>query len=326
MVYGRKPRLSAADICFPVSDIPVPPRSEPDRRRMVRILQKKLQGLRFRALEHSIEHKERLRFSHDDKRSGSNSALHHDKLKIGDIVCVYTPSPRLKKLTYQWSAPDHIVISVGPNTCKVRRLRQKKGEAESRVKKGNKTVKGLPSKVITRKMLSSFPVPASYFLGARVMKKFKNKWYLGTVDDIYQDDKTTLWHVSYSDFDGEDMDKQQLADSMVGHPLLDAKVDADAPEIGTLVWYSETNKPALGRVVQIDPTVARPVVVHKMGQKGTETSLLKARFEDLYHEDPREPLLAHITLHQIRMTMKSLTSGGRLRGSDQHKLRRLLCS
>ena len=71
-------------------------------------------------------------------------------------------------------------------------MRQKKGEAESRVRKSRKAVKGLPSKVINRKMLSSFPVPASYFLGAKVMKRFKNKWYQGTVDDIYQDDKTTL--------------------------------------------------------------------------------------------------------------------------------------
>ena len=144
-----------------------------------------------------------MRIAHDNKRAGSQSALHLDDLKIGDIVCVYSPSAQLKKLTYQWSGPDHIVLSVKPNTCTVRCIRRehdqdlKKGGAVSRVPS---KMKQLPSKVINRKMMSSYPVPSAFFLGARVLKEFGGKWYQGIVDDVSQDDRTTLWHVSYSDF------------------------------------------------------------------------------------------------------------------------------
>lgn len=108
MVFGRKSRLSPVDICFPISTIPIPtpPQTSDQRKQHIVRLQQKLQGLLFKALEHSIEHKEALRIAHDAKRTASNSELQHSVLKPGDIVCVYTPSPRLKKLTYQcveWS-------------------------------------------------------------------------------------------------------------------------------------------------------------------------------------------------------------------------------
>lgn len=85
----------------------------------------------------------------------------------------------------------------------------------------------LHSTVINRKMLRLFPVPPSFFLGARVLKRFDQKWYQGTVNDVVQDEETTLWHVSYSDFDGEEMDIQQLASHIYSHPLLDPTESLD---------------------------------------------------------------------------------------------------
>ena len=172
IVFGRKPRLSPVDVCFPVAAIPVPLQTSQQRKQLVDRLQKRLQALRFQALEHSIEHKEALRVAHDNKRAGSQSALHLDDLKAGDVVCVYSPSPRLRKLTYQWSGPDHIVLSVKPNTCTVRCIRRKhdqdpkKGGTVSRVP-SKKKMKQLPSKVINRKMMSSYPVPSAFLLPRR---------------------------------------------------------------------------------------------------------------------------------------------------------------
>ena len=224
LVFGRKPRLSAVDICFPVSVIPTPPQSTRQRKLLLSRLRQKLQGLRFKALEHSIEYKETLRVAHDSKRANSNSALQLDDLQPGDVVCVYSPSPTFKKLTYQWTGPDHIVVSVKPNTCVVRRLSLTSGE-EGAVSRVTRKTGKLPSKVINRKMLSSFPMPLSFFLGAKVMRKFGKKWFTGTIDDVSQDEGTVLWHVSYPDFDGEEFDRQQLGSHIICHPLLNAATD-----------------------------------------------------------------------------------------------------
>lgn len=134
-----------------------------------------------------------------------------------------------------------------------------------------------------------------------------------------------MWNISYTDFDGEDMAKQQLAQHILNHPLLDMREELEAPDVGTLVWFSEKGRPALGRVVQVDPTVTRPLVVHKYRSIGNGT-LMKQRFEEIPPGDSGEPNLAHITLYQVRMSVKSLTKGGRLRGVDQQLLNRLLHS
>ena len=259
LVFGRKPRLSAVDICFPIADIPVPPKASSERKTLVTRLQQRLQGLRFRALEHSHEHKESLRVAHDRKRSTSNAALHHDDIKPGHIVC-------------------------------------------------------------------AFPVPPSFYLGARIQKQFKGKWYQGIVDDVSQDEENTLWHISYSDFDAEEMDLQQLASHIQSHPLLNPESDLETPEVDTFVWFSEMGRPAFGRVVHIDPTVARPVGVHKYQTSGKATPLPKARFVEMSSAEGEDPVLAHITLHQIRLMIKSLTKGGRMRGPDQQRLSKLLRS
>lgn len=150
-----------------------PPNSSAARKALASRLQQQLQVLRFRALEGSREHKEKLREAHDDKRSSTNSALHPDRLKIGDIVCVYTPSPTLKKLTYQWSGRHHIVVPVNPNTFVVRNLRSDStGEGGKVISKVNrKKFDKLPSRVINRKIMSSYPVPPSFFRGATVLKQ-----------------------------------------------------------------------------------------------------------------------------------------------------------
>ena len=78
--------------------------------------------MRFRALDQAIEDKETQREMFDKKRANVPSASTRERFKPGMIVSVCQPTPTLKKLTYQWSPPNHIIVEVHPATCTVRSL------------------------------------------------------------------------------------------------------------------------------------------------------------------------------------------------------------
>ena len=101
MVFGRKPRLSAKDVCFPVHQQPPAIPTEHHCRDYVQRLQDSLEGIRFHALDSAIEAKEVQREAHDQRRVTSSAAADASRFRAGDVVCVYTPSLVLKKLTYQ---------------------------------------------------------------------------------------------------------------------------------------------------------------------------------------------------------------------------------
>ena len=48
------------------------------------------------------------------------------------------------------------------------------------------------TQIVNRKMTRSFSVSDSFFLGAKVMKKFRGKWFQGTVDELENDEATKL--------------------------------------------------------------------------------------------------------------------------------------
>ena len=182
--------------------------------------------MRFRAFDQAIENKETQREAFDRKRADVPSASTKDQFTPGTIISVCQPTPTLKKLTYQWSPPDHVVVEVYPATCVVRSLVAHGGVTLSKaVKDGS-----LPSRVINKKMMRSFRVPPSFFLGAKVLKPFGDKWYHGTVDQVHQDESVLCWHVTYSDFDGEDLEAAQLAKILIYHPLVDSTGDLSASQ------------------------------------------------------------------------------------------------
>ena len=96
--------------------------------------------------------------------------------------------------------------------------------------------------------------------------------------------------------------------------------------MGSFVWFSEHGRPAVGRVVHVDPTVARPIGVVRYRTKGRAKHLSRSCFEEVPKDETGELSMAHITLHQIRMTVSSMTKGGRLRSSGQKRLEKLLYS
>ena len=178
----------------------------------------------------------------------------------------------------------------------------------------------VPSQVVNHKMTRSYPVPKSFFIGAKVARQFGRKWVEGTIDRLDQDENDALWHVVYSDFDEEQLDKIQMCDAVVYHPLLDVQGDLKVPRVGTYVWYSHNQQPYLGQVVSIDPSVSRPVVVQRFRPQANAESLPRAKFQRAVDPDTGKAILSHLTLPQVQLQFDSLTARGYLSAKDRRKL------
>lgn len=127
LIFGRKPRLSAKDICFPVKAHPVPV-NQPEHRIKFEAQQRKiLQGLQFKALDATKAAKETMREQHDKARADAVSTKGLRDLVVGDIVCVSTPRSKLPKLTFQWSEPTYIITTVYLSNVSVRNLSNLRG-------------------------------------------------------------------------------------------------------------------------------------------------------------------------------------------------------
>ena len=79
----------------------------------------RLKTMRFQAREASIENKEALRETHDKKRGPALRTRTARDLKVGDVVALCRPTPTLKKVSFQWTTPDYIVLHVTTATCTV---------------------------------------------------------------------------------------------------------------------------------------------------------------------------------------------------------------
>ena len=173
-------------------------------------------------------------------------------------------------------------------------------------------------------MTKSFGVPHSFFVGAKVMRRFSGKWYLGTVTAVDADEGETLWQVVYEDFDSDQLSRRDLAASLVYHPLLNTSGDLKTPEVGSMVWFSQEQMPVLGKVLSVDPSTPRPVVVQVCEPQTNVQRIQLARFRPSVGSEMGEPTLAKLTLHQILLRFKQLTSKGYLPIEDRRRLMKCL--
>ena len=93
--------------------------------------------------------------------------------------------------------------------------------------------------------------------------------------------------------DSEDLTRAELAILLVYHPLLNTEGDLDVPEIGSFVWFSQNSKPRLGKVMSLDPSVSRPVVLQVYEPRKSAAPLPRARFRPAMHADSAEPATRH---------------------------------
>ena len=163
-----------------------------------------------------------------------------------------------------------------------------------------------------------------FFIGAVVAKRFAGKWFRGKVDGVSQDENQVLWHVTYSDFDGEDLTKQELAKCLTYHPALQGNQQMSGPAIGSFVWYSEDQQPRLGQVVAVDRTSPRPITVQIFQPQANAVSLPRARFRLARETESGEAKATNITRHQIMLQFRNLTARVYLSASDKRKLQNSL--
>ena len=87
--------------------------------------------------------------------------------------------------------------------------------------------------------------------------KFQRSWFLGTVDDVTVDDAQTLFHVTFEDFNEQEMDLGEVHEHVIYHPELDkASNGLEAtilPQVGTmvLVLFVENYDPHIEVVVEV---------------------------------------------------------------------------
>ena len=143
------------------------------------------------------------------------------------------------------------------------------------------------------------------------------------MDQVHQDEAELCWHVTYSDFDEEDLEAAQLAEVVLYHPLVDHAGDLDVPEPDSYVWFARENMPVMGRVVAVDATLPRPITVHLYNPTGGAKGVVSARYVPASNDEGR-PELIQLTIQQVVMRVKSLTKGGYLPATDRHRLRSFL--
>ena len=143
---------------------------------------------------------------------------------------------------------------------------------------------------------------------------------MGVVDQTYKEEEESIWRVTYSDFDSEEVGRQKLASMLVHHPLLDTRADIPVPEVGSFVWFSEAQQPRLGQVREIDPSVSRPVTIQMYSPHPGAQDITRARFLPALDPDTNLPLLKQLTMPQIIMRFPSLTKRGYLSTRDRKLL------
>ena len=118
----------------------------------------------------------------------------------------------MRKLTFQWSLPTFLVLKVAGNACSVRPLVSAPGRAGQYPKDAVMN--------LNKVKYHSSP-PSGFWIGCWVLREFKRKWYLGSLDDVSVDDGQKYFHVTFDDSDEQELDKGEVWDHVIYHPELE---------------------------------------------------------------------------------------------------------
>ena len=129
---------------------------------------------------------------------------------------------------------------------------------------------------------------------------------MGTIDNVSKDDDATFFHVSYEDFDEEELDLGEVLDHVSYHPELDVSqrgLEANPfPPEGSWILYASDYQPRIGKVLEIHPDLTRSVVVQvwkpKQPRRGTP-DLASARYKT--YDSADNPDRQSISPAQIRI-------------------------
>ena len=294
LVFGRSPRLSAVDITFPSrSSVQVPTSKQLADVHVLHVRQ--LENMCFRALDNEFERKEKSKSKWDKTRHPRTVP----DLVRGMFLHIHQPSKTLRKLTYQWSAPEFLLVKLHPPTCTVRPLVSARG-------RDNQSPKDMVVNI--SKVRSHGKPPSGFWIGCRVLREFEGKTYVGTIDDVSTDEGLTYFHVTYEDFDKEEIDLGEVIDSVVYHPELDVATrglsSAPMPSECSMVLYASNYQPrvGVGKVLEVHPFLTKSVVVQvwkpRQPRRGLP-DLANSRYRTM--DTPENPDRQSISPAQIRV-------------------------
>ena len=169
-------------------------------------------------------------------------------------------------------------------------------------------------------MMRPHPVPSSFFIGAKVCRSIQGKWYTGTVVDTRVDEGETLWHIVYPDFDTEDLNKEELTDSLVYHPSLGKAREVQLPEPGQLVCFIRDQAPCVGSVQSVDHTLPRPITVRVYTALRSGRAFVKQQFAPAVSVEDEKPLMQQLAAHQVMLHLQPLSARGFLSVRDRRRL------
>ena len=215
----------------------------------------------------------------------------------------------------QWSPPCYLVLNAHHNTCTVRPLTSATGRGGKFPQDATKNSSCV--KVATLR-------PTDFWIGARVLRKHKQAWFLGTIIDVHEDKGLTLYQVDYDDCGQEDIDRGELYDSVVYHPRLEHGLyhDTQLPAINQLIMFALQREPRFGKIVEINPLHTKPLSVVLWKPSNKAKSVLSARFKSTQHLETGTEIV-RIAPAQIK-THVEFTPEGRLDKDSLVKVRNIL--
>ena len=309
LVFGRRPRLTGADVTFPKKVLPSP-NVPAEKRRFVQQMCERMQSVRWAGLERQLHRKQLLRHKHD---RSSKRAVRTGPVR-GDLVYRYNKTSQ-PKLQYQWSGPTWLVIQTKDNTCMLRSLTSSAG------RKGN----DVPLQTTNRKNIRiANDRPVDFWIGARVRRRFSDRWFQGTVTTVTSDEGETLYRVVYDDCDHEDLDKGQLWDSVIFHPRMceTGPPKRNWPRVHSVVVFAHQQRPRLGRVTRVEEEAQRPITIHLWKPSQIRNNLYQARYKPSYMNEEAD--LLQLQSEQIQLQDLEFEADGRLRPSDQKRFKKYL--
>ena len=166
--------------------------------------------------------------------------------------------------------------------------------------------------------------PTDFWIGARVLRKHNQAWFLGTIIDVHEDGGHTLYLVDYDDCGREDIDRGELYDSVIYHPRLERSLyrDTQLPALNQMIMFALQRSPRFGKIVEINPLLSKPLSVMLWKPHSKAKSMLTARFKSTQHLEAGAEIV-RITPAQIK-THVEFTPEGQLDRKSQDRVRRLM--
>ena len=93
--------------------------------------------------------------------------------------------------------------------------------------------------------------------------------------------------------------------------------------VGSYVWFSEDQQSRLGKVLSVDSTSPRSIMVQLYAPQVNVVSLARAKFQSTRDQEG-EPKVTRITMHQMQLRLQLLTTRGFLSTTDRRRLIKVL--